>query len=150
RQLVADIARLTPQPIKYVVVGSVHGDHRGGDAAFPPTATLIKEAREISLGGRRIEVLFLGRAHTGTDLEVYLPRETILYLSESVSNGSFPSMANGLPSDWVGALRKAEQMNVDMYVPAHGSMTSTKLLMGRDDVRTYRRAIEKVIAEGRR
>src|ERR1043165_3262083 len=34
-RLVADIATLTSQPIRYVVVGSVHGDHRGGDAAFP-------------------------------------------------------------------------------------------------------------------
>src|SRR5512141_2284913 len=31
-RLVADIGKLTTQPIRYVVVGSEHGDHRGGDA----------------------------------------------------------------------------------------------------------------------
>ena len=31
RRLVSDIATITPQPINYVVVGSEHGDHTGGD-----------------------------------------------------------------------------------------------------------------------
>src|SRR5262245_61604999 len=39
RRLVEDIAGITLQPIRYVVVGSIHGDHRGGDAAFPPGVT---------------------------------------------------------------------------------------------------------------
>ena len=90
RRLVAEVARLTPQPIKYVVVGSEHGDHTGGIAAFPPgvvylahpfSAPRIKQPTEpvadkrvVTLGGTEIDVLFLGRAHTGGDLEVYLPQ----------------------------------------------------------------------------
>ena len=42
KRLVADIAALTPQPIRYVVVGSEHGDHTGGDSAFPESATVRK------------------------------------------------------------------------------------------------------------
>ena len=106
--------KLTPQPIKYVVVGSEHGDHTGGIAAFPAgvvylahpfSAPRIKQPTEpvadrrvITLGGTEIDVLFLGRAHTGGDLEVYLPREKILFMSEVFSNRIFPSMANGYPS----------------------------------------------------
>src|SRR5262249_2839449 len=41
KRLVADIAPLTPQPIKYVVTCSEHGDHTGGAAAFPPTAAFL-------------------------------------------------------------------------------------------------------------
>src|SRR4029453_13775563 len=41
KRLVADIARLTPQPIKYVVVGSEHGDHTGGNSAFPDGVTFV-------------------------------------------------------------------------------------------------------------
>src|SRR4051812_6909936 len=32
KRLVADIAKLTPQLIRYVIIGSEHPDHRGGDA----------------------------------------------------------------------------------------------------------------------
>jgi glyoxylase-like metal-dependent hydrolase (beta-lactamase superfamily II) len=164
KRLVAEVAKLTPQPIKFVVFGSEHGDHVGGIAGFPPgitylahpfSAPRIKRATEpvtdtrvITLGGTEIDVLFLGRAHTGGDLEVYLPREKVLFMSEVFSNRIFPSMANGYPSEWVAALKKAEQMDVDYYVPAHGFVDSAAVM--REEERNYRLALERIIAEGRR
>lgn len=164
KRLVADVAKLTPQPIKYVVVGSEHGDHTGGIAAFPAgvvylahpfSAPRIKQPTEpvtdkrvISLGGTEIDVLFLGRAHTGGDLEVYLPREKILFMSEVFSNRIFPSMANGFPTEWVAALKKAEQMDVSYFVPAHGFVDSAAVM--REEERNYRLALERIIAEGTR
>src|SRR5204863_7057447 len=41
KRMVEAIGLLTPQPIKYVVVCSEHGDHTGGNEAFPSTATFI-------------------------------------------------------------------------------------------------------------
>jgi glyoxylase-like metal-dependent hydrolase (beta-lactamase superfamily II) len=168
-RLVADIATLTPQPIKYVVVGSEHGDHIGGDAAFPASTSFlvhpdsraalekrigrpaepVADKRVISMGGAEIEVLFLGRAHTGGDLEVYLPREKILFMSEVFSNGIFPSMANGFPSEWVATLKKAEQLDAATFVPAHGLVGSATILVEHSET-DYRMALERVIAEGRR
>jgi len=102
----------------------------------------------LTLGGTEIDVLFLGRAHTGGDLEVYLPREKILFMSEVFSNRIFPSMANGYPTEWVAALRKAEQMDVGYFVPAHGFVDSAAVM--REEERNYRLALERVIAEGTR
>jgi cyclase len=164
KRLVADVATLTPQPIKYVVVGSEHGDHTGGISAFPAgviylahpfSAPRIKQPTEpvtdkkvLTLGGTEIDVLFLGRGHTGGDLEVYLPREKILFMSEVFINRIFPSMANGYPSECVAALKKAEQMNATWYVPAHGFVDDAPVL--REEMRNYRLALERVIAEGTR
>jgi glyoxylase-like metal-dependent hydrolase (beta-lactamase superfamily II) len=168
KRLVADIAKLTPQPIKYVVVGSEHGDHTGGDAAFPETATFlvhpfskaaierrigrsaetVADKRVIALGGTEVDVMFLGRAHTGGDLEVYLPRQRILFMSEVFSNRIFPSMANGFPTEWIETLKKAEQIDAALYVPAHGFIDSPAIL--KEEERNYRSALERVIAEGRR
>jgi glyoxylase-like metal-dependent hydrolase (beta-lactamase superfamily II) len=164
KRLVADVAKLTQAPIKYVVVGSEHGDHTGGIAAFPAgitylahpfSAPRIKQPTEpvtgkrvITLGGTEIDVLFLGRAHTGGDLEVYLPREKILFMSEVFSNRIFPSMANGYPAEWVEALRNAEAMDVSWFVPAHGFVDGAAVM--REEERNYRLALERIIAEGRR
>jgi glyoxylase-like metal-dependent hydrolase (beta-lactamase superfamily II) len=168
KRLVADIATLTSQPIKYVIVGSEHGDHTGGDTAFPETATFLvhpfskaaierrigrpaepmADKRVISLGGTEVDVMFLGRAHTGGDLEVYLPRQRILFMSEVFSNRIFPSMANGFPSEWIETLKKAEQIDAAIYVPAHGFIDSPAIL--KEEERNYRSALERVIAEGRR
>jgi len=177
-RLVEDIGRLTSSPIRYVVVGSEHGDHRGGDSAFPagavflahpysqanlrrqsetrrpgsapvvvPTET-VSDKRVLALGGTEIHILFLGRAHTGGDLEVYLPRERILYMSEVFSNRIFPSMANAYPSEWLAALDRAEQLPVDVFVPAHGFIDSPQIL--KDEERNYHRALELIVSEGTR
>ena len=164
KQLVADVAKLTTQPIKYVVVGSEHGDHTGGIAAFPAGVTYlahpfsaprikqptepVSDKRVIALGGTEIDVLFLGRAHTGGDLEVYLPREKILFMSEVFSNRIFPSMANGYPREWIDALTRAEQLDVSYFVPAHGFVDSAAVM--RDEERTFRLALERILAEGTR
>jgi glyoxylase-like metal-dependent hydrolase (beta-lactamase superfamily II) len=178
RRLVADIASLTPQPIKYVVVGSEHGDHTGGDSAFPEGVTFIAHPfskanlqrqaanrrpeqpptivpaetvdarRTISLAATEIQILFLGRAHTGGDLEVYLPRERILFMSEVFINRIFPSMANGYPSEWIATLKKAEDMQARLYVPAHGFIDDPQVL--HEEMVNYRSALERVFAEGKR
>jgi len=164
RRLLAEVARLTPQPVKYVVVGSEHGDHTGGISAFPPGVTYfahpfsaprikqptepVTDRKAIAPGGTEIDILFLGRAHTGGDLEVYLPREKILFMSEAFINRIFPSMANGYPGEWVETLKKAERMDVTWFVPAHGFVDGAPVL--REEVRNYRLAIERIIAEGKR
>lgn len=177
-RLVSDVARLTSQPIRYVVVGSEHGDHRGGDSAFPQGATFIAhpysqanlrrqaenqraggarvivptetvaDKRVLMLGDTEVQILFLGRAHTGGDLEVYLPRERILYMSEVFSNRVFPSMANGFPTEWLATLERAEQVPADVLVPAHGFIDSPAVL--KEEERNYHHALELIVAEGTR
>ena len=122
--LVDAIAKVTPQPIKYVVICSDHGDHTAGNASFPagvtyiihPTSKAILErsAEQLEAAGelpmrrlatsirsssapKRIDILFLGRAHTGGDLNVYLPRQKILFMSEIFLNRVFPAMRSAYP-----------------------------------------------------
>ena len=167
-KLLAEIRKITPLPLKYDVVGSEHGDHTGGDAAFPDTVTFlvhpfskpnverrlkgaietVADRRAITLGGTEIDVLFLGRAHTGGDLEVYLPKERILFMSEVFSNRIFPSMANGYPTEWIETLKKAEALNADWYIPAHGFVDSASVL--KEEERNFRSALERIYSEGKR
>ena len=165
QRLLADVRTLTNQPIRYLVVGSEHGDHVGGIEAFPKAVTVLaspysapklkrpaeaipERKRVLTLGGTEIDILFLGRAHTGGDLEVYLPREKILFMSEVFVNRVFPSMANGYPSEWIATLRKAEAIAPTWFIPAHGFVDSADVL--REEEQKYRLAIERVVAEGTR
>ncbi len=167
RRLLDAIRRLTPRPVKYVVVGSEHGDHTGGDAAFGDVTFLVhpksraaverrlkgpietvSDKRILQLGATEVDVLFLGRAHTGGDLEVYVPQERILFMSEVFSNRIFPSMANGYPSEWIATLERAEQLAPTWFVPAHGFVDSAMVLA--EEEHNYRAAIERIVAEGQR
>ncbi len=100
------------------------------------------------MGGREIHLLFLGRAHTGGDLVVYLPEEKIMFMSETYLNRIFPAMRTAYPSEWVGMLKRAQSMDVDVYVPGHGFVESPEIL--EEELQTYITAVERVIAEGTR
>jgi glyoxylase-like metal-dependent hydrolase (beta-lactamase superfamily II) len=196
QEMVDWIKKTTNQPIKYVVVCSDHGDHTGGNSAFPQTATFIAhptskqtmeaaaanqgrggrggrgrgdrggaapatppppprlptetvaDRRVMKMGNTDIEILFLGRAHTGGDLSVYLPREKVLFMSEAYLHRIFPAMRSAYPSEWVAAIRKAEAMNATWYIPGHGFVDDAATL--KQELPVYRKALEHVIAEGKR
>jgi glyoxylase-like metal-dependent hydrolase (beta-lactamase superfamily II) len=147
KRLVEDIAALTSQPVRYVVIGS-RGDHRGGDAAFPATVPWSVEDRPDARRTRNPRASSRARAPGPISRSTCPARGS--YMSESFSNDIFPSMANGYPSDLIAALRRAEDMPVDIYVPAHSPQASARLQLTRDDVKRYRSALERVSAEGRR
>jgi glyoxylase-like metal-dependent hydrolase (beta-lactamase superfamily II) len=126
RKMVEGIARLTSQPIKVVVIGSEHGDHTGGNAAFPSAVTYVKsplaegKQKSLRLGDVEIQVLDRGRAHTGTDLEVYLPKEKILFTSEAFSHHIFPNMRAAVPSEWIETVKSLRTLDVSTVIPGHG------------------------------
>ncbi|MDZ7778806.1 MAG: MBL fold metallo-hydrolase [Gemmatimonadota bacterium] len=176
-RLVDHIGEITDQPITHVVIGSDHGDHTGGNAALPedaryyahPTSAAALESRAesaddpsavrlatdlvedrtvLELGGREIDLRFLGRAHTGGDLVVYLPEEKVLFMSEAYLHRVFPAMRSAFPSEWVEMIERAQSMDVDMYVPGHGFVDSPGIL--EEELEVYQSAIEQVIDEARR
>lgn len=173
RGLVDAIAKVTPKPIKYVVICSDHGDHTAGNASFPAGVTylihptskailerqtngwkppagteVVSDKRTLMVGKETVEILFLGRAHTGGDLSVYLPRQKVLFMSEAFLNRVFPAMRSAYPADWLGALTRAEHMDVNVYIPGHGFTEEAGV--SKEELRAYHKALEAVIAEATR
>lgn len=171
RLMIENIRKLTDEPIKYVVIASDHKDHTGGNAAFkaaypnvvfiaspasqktlakdpnPPTM-LVSEQRSLRLGAARIEILNLGRAHTGGDLVAWLPEHSVLFLGEVYLRDVFPAMRSAYPTEWIETLRKAVMLNATWYIPGHGFIDEGALL--RRDLDEARRALAYVIDEAER
>ena len=168
QRMIAEIGKVTKQPITHLVIGSDHGDHTAGNAAFPPSvkvfahpvskAILEKSASSpidpvedtvvLKLGSTEIQIRFLGRAHTGGDLHVYLPKEKILFMSEAYLNRIFPAMRSAYPSEWVATIEKAQAMDVTTYVPGHGFVETPAIL--KEELEMARKALLQVIAEAKR
>lgn len=164
------IKTITTQPIKWYVVGSDHGDHTAGNSVLPAGITYVVSAfsktqlakdsaiaktpamtgnkETIDVGGITVNVLNLGRAHTGGDLVVHLPKENILFMSEVYLNRVFPAMRSAYPTEWVATVDKALAMNVGRYVPGHGFIEEPKV--SREELVTFRDALKAVIAEATR
>jgi len=113
----------------------------------PPTA--MREEREtIDIGGRLVEVHFLGRAHTGGDLMVLLPREKLLFMSEAYLNRVFPAMRSAYPTEWVQVVDRALAMDVERFVPGHGFVETPAV--SREELQAFGGALRAVIGEVRR
>ena len=159
------IAKITTRPVKWYIVGSDHGDHTAGNSVLPKDITYIvskasaaamKSAappmtsgrQTVNVGGIEVQAIFAGRAHTGGDLLVYLPKQKILFMSEVYLNRVFPAMRSAYPSEWVAVIDKALAMDVDRYVPGHGFIEAPKA--SREELIEYQKAMRYVIDEVKR
>ena len=168
------IESVTPQPIRYVIVGADHGDHIAGNDAFPAGVTFIAhplaieriealggrvpvpqesvaERRRLELGGVEIEIMFLGPAHTGSDLIVHFPRQDVLWASETFFTRIYPSVGGGLtahPHSWLEVVRRIEAMNVGLVLPNHGFIYPAEVM--REELTAFRRCLENLISEATR
>jgi glyoxylase-like metal-dependent hydrolase (beta-lactamase superfamily II) len=162
KKLLDAIAKVTSKPVKWYVVGSDHGDHTAGNSVLPKDVTYIVtpfskaqmkldapamtgDRQVLNVGGIEVQALFLGRAHTGGDLLVYLPKQKILFMSEVYLNRVFPAMRSAYPTEWLGVINWALQMDVDRYVPGHGFIEEPKA--SREELIEYQKAMRAVIAE---
>ncbi len=121
---------------------------RAGGWTLPADAELVADKKTVKMGGEEVQILFLGRSHTGGDLAVHLPRQKILFLSEIYLNRVFPAMRSAYPSEWLKALDRAEAMKANIYIAGHG-FTETGPV-SQEELRAYRRAMDVVIAEATR
>jgi glyoxylase-like metal-dependent hydrolase (beta-lactamase superfamily II) len=76
----------------------------------------------LYLGGKEIQILYLGPAHTRGDSVVYVPQDRIVYLSEMFSAGQFLFMNDGYGLDWLKAVDMAAGLDADIFVPGHSSL----------------------------
>ena len=100
------------------------------------------------MGNTEIQILNLGRAHTGSDLVVYLPKEKVLFMSEVYFHRLFPALRSGYPSEWIEAINKAEKMDVYYYVAAHGFVDDARTMKA--ELAEFKKALEKVVSEAKR
>jgi cyclase len=162
KTMLGEIAKVTTKPIKWYIVGSDHGDHTAGNSVLPagityivspaskaqmksPAPAMTGDKEVVNVGGIEVQALYLGRAHTGGDLLVYLPKQKILFMSEAYLNRVFPAMRSAYPTEWVAVIDKALKMDVERFVPGHGFIEEPKA--SREELIEYQRAMRAVIAE---
>ncbi|HYM18716.1 MAG TPA: MBL fold metallo-hydrolase [Micropepsaceae bacterium] len=80
-----------------------------------------RDRMTLNLGGKEIQILHIGRAHTRGDSIVFVPQDRIVYMSELFFYDRFPWMESGY-ADWITAIDTALKLDADIFVPAHGKM----------------------------
>jgi len=84
------------------------------------------------VGGRRVQLIEVGPAHTRGDLMVYVPDARTLFAGDILFIGSTPVMWAGPVENWIRALDLILGLDVETIVPGHGPIT------GKDGVRNVK------------
>jgi cyclase len=105
---------------------------------------------QVDVGGRPVQLIEVGPAHTMGDLVAYLPDDRILMAGDIVFLGCTPIVWEGSARNWIRACQRILELRVDRVVPGHGPLTD---LGGVDAVRKYwqflRAAVKRHFDHGR-
>jgi glyoxylase-like metal-dependent hydrolase (beta-lactamase superfamily II) len=90
----------------------------------PPTVTYTSKM-VLFKGQREIQLLFLGRGHTGGDTVVFLPKERIVCTGDLMETG-IAYMGDAFFDEWVATLENLKKLDFTLVLPGHGVPFSDK------------------------
>lgn len=77
----------------------------------------------ITLGGRTVELIYMGPGQNPGDTLVYFPKEKVMFTGGPFSKNSWPNPSfTPSMSNWVSMLRKIAAMDVDKFLGGHGDI----------------------------
>ena len=113
---------------------------------YPPTDT-YSDRRTVTLGGKSVEMIHPGPAHSANMSVVHFPEESAVFVVDFISLGRLPFQTlNGYAHDlWTGEMRDVEALGAEFVIPAHGVVGSTADLA---EYRQYHEELYDAVAEG--
>lgn len=82
----------------------------------------------IDDGTQRVELLYVGHAHTAGDAFAWLPKHGILFTGDACVNGQFNYTGDGNTESWIAVLTELEKLPVKLICPGHGESHDKSLL----------------------
>ncbi len=107
-----------------------------------PTRTFEGEL-SLEVGGRRVDLIEVGPAHTQGDTLVHVPDARVLFTGDILFVEAHPIIWAGPVSNWIRACDRIEVMDVDVIVAGHGRVAT------KEDVRRIREYLVYLEKEAR-
>lgn len=95
---------------------------------------------DVEVGGRVIELIEVGPAHTRGDVIAYVPDARTVYTGDVLFIGGTPIVWAGPLANWISACDLMLGMDIDTVVPGHGPVTDKQGIV---QVRDYLSFIEQ-------
>jgi len=99
-------------------------DDLAGTIIEYPSIT-FRDAMKIDLGGRIVELLYLGPSHSPGSIVVYLPDERVLFTGDILFTDSHPFLGEGDLDGWLNALDSAKALDALIIIPGHGPVSDS-------------------------
>jgi glyoxylase-like metal-dependent hydrolase (beta-lactamase superfamily II) len=143
-QLREHIRELTDLDVKWVVNTHAHFDHVNGNSVFAGAEVHLHEnaaaeekldgttfaaAKVIDLGDRRVELLYVGNAHTSGDTVVAVPDVDVFFVGDLLEESAPPSYGeDSFPLEWPDTIQAVVGMMPQsaQIVPGHGAVVDVE------------------------
>jgi cyclase len=120
-------------------------DVEWGDVRITLPTLTFHDQVTLHLGERRVELLFVGPAHTTGDVVVWLPDEKVLFSGDVVLSGSTPFNLMGSIAGALAAVERLAGLGAETVVCGHGPVAGPDVF---DQTTRYLRWIQEQAAEG--
>jgi glyoxylase-like metal-dependent hydrolase (beta-lactamase superfamily II) len=80
----------------------------------------FEDHARITVGGRPVELRYLGRGHTDHDIVVIVPGAGVTFAGDLLEGGAVPSFGDSFPLDWPASVEALLPLIEDVVVPGHG------------------------------
>jgi glyoxylase-like metal-dependent hydrolase (beta-lactamase superfamily II) len=139
-QLREHIREVTDAPVRWVVNTHAHFDHVAGNSVFTDATVYLHEnaaaeenlsgttfsvAKVIDLGDRRVELLYLGNAHTSGDAVAVVPEVDVVFVGDLLEESAPPSYGeDSFPLEWADTVNQVIGLMTagTKVVPGHGAV----------------------------
>ncbi len=111
----------------------------------------------IYLGGKTVDLSYLGPGHTNGDVLVYFPEEKVIAVGDLLyTNGWVPRLdgeAGASVDNWLKIFQKVEAMDVDKIIPGHGEVVDKEGFIRASRVASeyladLKAEVEKLVSQG--
>jgi len=118
----------------------------GNTRVVPPDIT-FKERMTITIGERRLTLLYAGPAHSSSDMMMMVEPDGVLFAGDIVQNGRIPFMNSDDVStmQWLQALDEVARLDPKYIIPGHGR-TSTRASQAIAFTRDYIQYVRNTMA----
>jgi cyclase len=116
-----------------------------GECPVTPPFVTFEERLNVYVDDLRIELIFVGPAHTTNDVVAWIPERKLLFTGDIIFNGGTPFALGGSVGGWLDALDTIEALGAETIVPGHGPVCGPAAIAA---VRDYLRFIEETAKRG--
>ena len=128
---------------------SFFGDFRFDGIELTPPSRTFEGRLELEIGGRAVELIEVGPAHTNGDTIVVVPDSRTVFTGDILFIGGAPIVWAGPLENWVAACDLMLGLDVETVVPGHGPVTDkTGVVAVRDYLTTVLAAARECHANG--
>ncbi len=96
-------------------------DFRGVRITLP--GKTFSGSHQLDVGGRLVEFIHVGPAHTEGDTIVHVPDSRAVFAGDILFIGCTPILWAGTARSWISAIDRITELNPDILIPGHGPVT---------------------------